>query len=163
MLNVDTNLTTGKCNLGTPFKYHVILLDARAVVYPKDINYISPSKIRPCVETCFSIQFTPCIPILSPLQSLTFYQLLHPPPPPPGPKRFCDTHISSRYIINSGQIHFAGKMMQWAKIICLFIGWLLFPLFPVLIFFFIKLKGLYCTELLEGLFPSSGTGIILLL
>ena len=47
MLNVDTNLTTGKCNLGTPFKYHVILFDARAVVYPKDINYVSPSNIRP--------------------------------------------------------------------------------------------------------------------
>ena len=40
MLNVDTNLTTGKCNLGTPFKYHVILFDARAVVDPKDSNYI---------------------------------------------------------------------------------------------------------------------------
>ena len=46
MLNVDTNLTTGKCNLGTPFKYHMILFYARAVVYPKDINYISPSNIR---------------------------------------------------------------------------------------------------------------------
>ena len=77
MLNVDTNLTTGKCNLGTPFKYHVILFEARAVVYPKDINYISPSNIRPCVETYFSIQFTHCIPILFPLPSLTFYQ---PPP-----------------------------------------------------------------------------------
>ena len=43
MLNVDTNLTTGKCNLGTPFKYHVLLFDARALVYPKDINYISTS------------------------------------------------------------------------------------------------------------------------
>ena len=80
MLNVDTNLTTGKCKLGTPFKYHVIIFDARAVVDPKDINYISSSNIRPCVETCFSIQFTHCIPILSPLSplpSLTFYQ---PPP-----------------------------------------------------------------------------------
>ena len=47
MLNVDTNLTTGKCNLGTPFKYNVILFDARTVVYPKDINYISPYNIRP--------------------------------------------------------------------------------------------------------------------
>ena len=49
MLNVDTNLTTGKCNLGTPLKYHVILFDARAVVYPKDSKYISPSpsNIRP--------------------------------------------------------------------------------------------------------------------
>ena len=72
-----------------------------------------------CVETCFSIQFTHCIPILSPLPSLTFY----PPPPAPAPslKRFCDTHISSRYIINSGEIHFAGKMIEWAKIICLII------------------------------------------
>ena len=118
MLNVDTNLTTGKCNLGTPFKYHVILFDARAVVYPKDINYISPSNIRSCVETCFSVQFTHCIPILSPLPSLTFYQ----PPHPLSLKRFCDKHISSRYIINSGEIHFAGVMIQWAKIICLITG-----------------------------------------
>ena len=117
MLNVDTNLTTGKCNLGTPFKYHVILFDARAVVYPKDINYISPSNIRPCVETCPSIQFTDCIPILSPFHPWHFYQ-----PPPLSLKRFCDTSISSRYIINSGEIHFAGKMIQWAKIICLITG-----------------------------------------
>ena len=124
-MNVDTNLTTGKCNLGTLFKYHVILFDARAVVYPKDINYISPSNIDPeCVETCFSIQFTHCIPILSPLPSLTFYQ----PPPSRSLKRFCDTHISSRYIVNSGEIHFAGKMIQWANIICLITGGY-FPLF----------------------------------
>ena len=50
MLNVDPNLKTGNCNLGTPFKYHVILFDARAVVYPKDVNYISPSNIRRWVE-----------------------------------------------------------------------------------------------------------------
>ena len=30
MLNVDTNLTTGKCNLGTPFTYHLIIFDAKS-------------------------------------------------------------------------------------------------------------------------------------
>ena len=70
------------------------------------------------VETCFSIQFTHCIldnslpPSIPDIVS----------PSPPGLKRFCDTHISSRYIINSGEIHFAGKMIQWAKIICLITG-----------------------------------------
>ena len=110
--------------------------------------------------TCFSIQFTQCILILSPLPSLTFYQ----PSSPPSLKRFCDTRISSRHIINSGEIHFAAKMIQWAKIMSNY-RWLLFPLFPVLIFFgfFIKLKGLHCTELLDRLFPPSGTVIILLL
>ena len=43
MLNVDTNLTTGKCNLGTPFKYHVILFDARAVVRAV-LNLLLPGK-----------------------------------------------------------------------------------------------------------------------
>ena len=120
ILNVDTNLTTGKCNLGTPFTYHVIIFDARAAVYRKDINYISPSpsNIRPweCGNLLFNSIYTlhsnslpPSIPdIVS--------------PSPPGLKRFCDTHISSRYIINSGEIHFAGKMIQWAKIICLITG-----------------------------------------
>ena len=113
--------------------------------------------------TCFSIQFTHCIPILSPLPSLTFYQ--PPPPPPPSLKRFCDTRISSRYIINSGEIHSAGKMIQWAKTICLITGGYYSLFFLSLFFccFFIKLKGLYCTELLEGLFPPSGTGITVLL
>ena len=110
--------------------------------------------------TYFSIQFTHCILILFPLPSLTFYQ-----PPPPSLKRFCDTRISSRYIINSGEIHFAGKMIQWAKMICLITRGYYSLFFLSLFFccFFIKLKGLYCTELLEGLFPPSGTGIILLL
>ena len=89
-----------------------------------------------------------------------------PPPLPPSPslKRFCDTRISSRYIINSGEIHFAGKMVQWAKIICLITGGY-YSLFFLSFFFgfFIKLKGLHCTELLDGLFPPSGTAIILLL
>ena len=109
--------------------------------------------------TYFSIQFTHCILILFPLPSLTFYQ-----PPPPSLKRFCDTRISSRYIINSGEIHFAGKMIQWAKIICLITGGY-YSLFFLSFFFgfFIKLKGLHCTELLDGLFPASGTAIILLL
>ena len=112
------------------------------------------------VETCFSIQFTHCIPDNS--LPLSIPDIVSPSPP--GLKRFCDTHISSRYIINSGEIHFAGKMIQWAKIMSNY-RWLLFPLFPVLIFFgfFIKLKGLYCTELLEGLFPPGGTGITVLL
>ena len=88
------------------------------------------------------------------------------PPPSPSLKRFCDTRISSRYIINSGEIHFAGKMIQWAKIICLITGGYYSLFFLCLLFFFcffIKLKGLYCTKLLEGLFSPSGTGIILLL
>ena len=87
MLNVDTNLTTGKCNLGTPFTYHVIIFDARAAVYRKDINYISPSpyNIRPweCGNLLFNSIYTlhsnslpPSIPdIVSPS-----------PPPPPGPQ-----------------------------------------------------------------------------
>ena len=121
-------------------------------------------KLDPVWKPAFQFNLHPAFQFSPPFNPWHFISFPPPPPPPPpGPKRFCDTHISSRYIINSGQIHFAGKMMQWAKIICLFTGWLLFPLFPVLIFFFIKLKGLYCTELLEGLFPSSGTGIILLL
>ena len=87
-----------------------------------------------------------------------------PPPPSPSLKRFCDTRISSRYIINSGEIHFAGKIIQWAQNYMSNYRSLSFNLFPVLIFFFfIKLKGLYCTKLLEGLFSPSGTGIILLL
>ena len=110
--------------------------------------------------TYFSIQFTHCILILFPLPSLTFYQ-----PPPPSLKRFWDTRFSRRYIINSGEIHSAGKMIQWAKMICLITGGYYSLFFLSLFFccFFIKLKGLYCTELLEGLFPPSGTGIILLL
>ena len=161
-MNVETNLTTGKCNLGTPFTYHVIIFDARAAVYRKDIYYISPSpsNIRPweCGNLLFNSIYTlhsnslrPSIPdIVS--------------PSPPGLKRFCDTHISSRYIINSGEIHFAGKMIQWAKIICLITGGYYSLVFLSYFFsFFIQLKGLYCTELLEGLFPPSGTGIILLL
>ena len=123
MLNVDTNLTTGKCNLGTPFTYHVIIFDARAAVYRKDINYISPSPSNnlldpESVETCFSIQFTHCIPDNSLPPSIPDIVS----PSPPGLKRFCDTHISSIYIINSGEIHFAGKMIQWATIICLITG-----------------------------------------
>ena len=115
------------------------------------------------VETCFSIQFTHCIPILSPLPSLTFYQ---PPPHPRRASRGSVIHmflvdillILVRYILH-------GKMIQWAKIICLITGayYSLFFLSPNFFCFFIKLRGLYCTELLEGLFPPSGTGIILLL
>ena len=86
------------------------------------------------VETCFSIQFTHCIPILSPLSSLTLYH-----PPPPGLKRFCGTHISSRYIINSGEIHFVGKMIQWAKIICLITGGYYSLFFLCLFSFFVSL------------------------
>ena len=91
--------------------------------------------------------------------------ILSAPPPPPSLKRFWDTRISSRYITNSGEIHSAGKMIQWAKMICLITGgyYSLFFLFLFFCCFFIKLKGLYCTELLEGLFPPSGTGITVLL
>ena len=64
-----------------------------------------------------------------------------PPPPPPSPslKRFCDTRISSRYIINSGEIHFAGKMIKWAKIICLITGGYYSLFFLCLLFFFVSL------------------------
>ena len=56
-------------------------------------------------------------------------------------------------------------MIQWAKIICLITGGYYSLFFLSLFFFgfFIKLKGLRCTELLDGLFPPSGTAIILLL
>jgi len=77
------------------------------------------------------------LPILHPVWKPAFQFNLHtafqfsPPsipdilsasPPPLSLKRFCDTHISSRYIINSGEIHFAGQMIQWAKIIRLITG-----------------------------------------
>ena len=115
--------------------------------------------------TCFSIQFTHCIPILSPPSIPDILSAPPPPPPPPSLKRFWDTRISSRYIINSGEIHSAGKMIQWAKMICLITGGYYSLFFLSLFFFcfFIKLKGLYCTELLEGLFPPGGTGITVLL
>ena len=82
MLNVDTNLTTGKCNLGTPFKYHVILFDARAVVYPKDSKYISPSpsNIRPWV--CGNLLFNSIYTLYSNSLPPSIPYILSPSPPP---------------------------------------------------------------------------------